>query len=126
MTLTLKISPKVKIFETYQLRKTCQNMLGCYAQTIIYCWRRFALYEPLVLFYFVYLFIYFFFSRKQSPSGTLPDRKSVRFLWRNFLFLSRLNYLRKKICSVVKLVHNNFESRKHDWNSAKARVFFMD
>ena len=37
MTLTLKSSPKVKIFETYQLRKTCQNMIGYYAQGIIYC-----------------------------------------------------------------------------------------
>ena len=32
MTLTLKSSPKVKIFEAYQLRKTCQNMLGNYAR----------------------------------------------------------------------------------------------
>ena len=28
MTLTLESSPKVKLFETYQLRKTSQNMLG--------------------------------------------------------------------------------------------------
>ena len=39
MTLTLNSSPKVKIFETYQLRKTSQNMLEYYAQGIIYCWR---------------------------------------------------------------------------------------
>ena len=39
LTLTLKSSPKVKIFETYQLRKTCQNMLGYYEQSIIYCWQ---------------------------------------------------------------------------------------
>ena len=39
MTLTLKSSPKVKIFETYQLRKTSQNILGYYAQGIIYSWR---------------------------------------------------------------------------------------
>ena len=38
-TLTLKSSPKVKIFETYQLRKTSQNILGYYAQGIIYSWR---------------------------------------------------------------------------------------
>ena len=38
LTLTLKSSPKVKIFETYQLRKTSQNILGYYAQGIIYCW----------------------------------------------------------------------------------------
>ena len=38
MTLTLKSSTKVKIFETYQIRKTSQNMLGYYAQGIIYCW----------------------------------------------------------------------------------------
>ena len=39
LTLTLKSSPKVKLFETYQLRKTSQNMLGYYAQGIIYCCR---------------------------------------------------------------------------------------
>ena len=39
LTLTLKSSPKVKIFETYQLRKTIQNILGYYAQGIIYSWR---------------------------------------------------------------------------------------
>ena len=38
MTLTLKSLTKVKIFETYQIRKTSQNMLGYYAQGIIYCW----------------------------------------------------------------------------------------
>ena len=38
MTLTLKSSTKVKILETYQIRKTSQNMLGYYAQGIIYCW----------------------------------------------------------------------------------------
>ena len=38
MTLTLKSSNKVKFFETYQIRKTSQNMLGYYAQGIIYCW----------------------------------------------------------------------------------------
>ena len=38
LNLTLKSSPKVKIFETYQIRKTSQNMLGYYAQGIIYCW----------------------------------------------------------------------------------------
>ena len=38
LTLTLKSSTKVKIFETYQIRKTSQNMLGYYAQGIIYCW----------------------------------------------------------------------------------------
>ena len=37
LTLTLKSSTKVKIFETYQIRKTSQNMLGYYAQGIIYC-----------------------------------------------------------------------------------------
>ena len=37
-TLTLKSLTKVKIFETYQIRKTSQNMLGYYAQGIIYCW----------------------------------------------------------------------------------------
>ena len=37
MTLTLKSSAKVKIFETYQIRKTSQNMLGYYALGIIYC-----------------------------------------------------------------------------------------
>ena len=37
-TLTLKSSTKVKCFETYQIRKTSQNMLGYYAQCIIYCW----------------------------------------------------------------------------------------
>ena len=42
--MTLTSLPKVKIFETYQLRKTYQNMLGYYAHGIIYCWRRFALY----------------------------------------------------------------------------------
>ena len=30
---------KVKIFQTYQLRKTSQNMLGYYAQGIISCWQ---------------------------------------------------------------------------------------
>ena len=39
LTLTLKSSPKVKIFETYQLRKTSQNILGYYAKGIIYSWR---------------------------------------------------------------------------------------
>ena len=39
MTLTLKSLTKVKTFETYQIRKTSQNMLGNYAQGIIYCWR---------------------------------------------------------------------------------------
>ena len=38
MTLTLKSSTKVKIFETYQIRKTSQHMVGYYAQGIIYCW----------------------------------------------------------------------------------------
>ena len=38
LTLTLKSSTKVKVFETYQIRKTSQNMLGYYAQGIIYCW----------------------------------------------------------------------------------------
>ena len=38
MTLTLKSSTKVKICETYQIRKTSQNMLWYYAQGIIYCW----------------------------------------------------------------------------------------
>ena len=38
LTLTLKSLTKVKIFETYQIRKTSQNMLGYYAQGIIYCW----------------------------------------------------------------------------------------
>ena len=38
LTLTLKSSTKVTIFETYQIRKTSQNMLGYYAQGIIYCW----------------------------------------------------------------------------------------
>ena len=38
MTLTLKSLTKVKIFETYQIRKTSQNMVGYYAQGIIYCW----------------------------------------------------------------------------------------
>ena len=38
LTLTLKSSPTVKIFETYQLRKTSQNMLGYYVEGIIYCW----------------------------------------------------------------------------------------
>ena len=36
--MTLKSLTKVKIFETYQIRKTSQNMLGYYAQGIIYCW----------------------------------------------------------------------------------------
>ena len=58
LTLTLESSPKVKLFETYQLRKTSQNMLGYYAQGIIYggtvllivwgngaAWRRSALSE---------------------------------------------------------------------------------
>ena len=36
LTLTLESSPKVKLFETYQLRKTSQNMLGYYAPGIIY------------------------------------------------------------------------------------------
>ena len=39
LTLTLKSSPKVKIFETYQLRKTSQNILGYCAQGIIYSWQ---------------------------------------------------------------------------------------
>ena len=38
LTLTLKSSTKVKYFETYKIRKTSQNMLGYYAQGIIYCW----------------------------------------------------------------------------------------
>ena len=38
LTLTLKSSTKVKSFEAYQIRKTSQNMLGYYAQGIIYCW----------------------------------------------------------------------------------------
>ena len=43
MTLTLTFDldleklTKYKIFETYQLRKTSENMLGYYAQAIIYC-----------------------------------------------------------------------------------------
>ena len=40
LTLTLKSSPKFKIFEKYQLRKSFRNMLGYYAQGVIYCWRR--------------------------------------------------------------------------------------
>ena len=40
LTLNLKSLPKAKIFETYQLRKTCQNMLGYYVHGIIYCWRQ--------------------------------------------------------------------------------------
>ena len=32
LTLTLKSSPKVKIFKTYRLMKTSQNMLGNYAK----------------------------------------------------------------------------------------------
>ena len=45
MTLTLTFDldlekfTKAKIFETYQLRKTSQNILGYYAQGIIYSWR---------------------------------------------------------------------------------------
>ena len=39
LTLTLKSSPKVKIFETYLLRKTSLNILGYYAQGIIYSWQ---------------------------------------------------------------------------------------
>ena len=39
LTLTLKSSTKVETFETYQIRKTSQNMLGNYEQGIIYCWR---------------------------------------------------------------------------------------
>ena len=39
MTLTLTSLPKVKNFETSQLRNTCQNMLGYYALGIICCWR---------------------------------------------------------------------------------------
>ena len=38
LNLTLKSSTKVKFFETYQIRKTSQNMLGYYAQGIICCW----------------------------------------------------------------------------------------
>ena len=38
MTLTLTSSTKVKIFETYQIRKTSQNMLVYYSQGILYCW----------------------------------------------------------------------------------------
>ena len=38
LTLTLKSLTKVKIFETYQIRKTSQNMVGYYAQGIIYYW----------------------------------------------------------------------------------------
>ena len=38
LTLTMKNSTKVKFFETYQIRKTSQNMLGYYAQGIINCW----------------------------------------------------------------------------------------
>ena len=38
LTLTLKSSPKFKIFETYQLSKSFQNVLGYYAQGIMYCW----------------------------------------------------------------------------------------
>ena len=38
LTLTLKSLTKVKFFDTYQIRKTSQNMLGYYAQGIIYCW----------------------------------------------------------------------------------------
>ena len=43
MTLTLTFDfdlgkfTKGKTFETYQLRQTTQNMLGYYAQGIIYC-----------------------------------------------------------------------------------------
>ena len=39
LTLTLKSSPKVKNLKTYQIRKTCQGMLGYYAQGMIYCSR---------------------------------------------------------------------------------------
>ena len=38
LTLTLKSLTKVKTFETYQIWKTSQNMLGYHAQGIIYCW----------------------------------------------------------------------------------------
>ena len=31
LAMTLKSLPKVKIFETYQLRKNSQNMFGYYA-----------------------------------------------------------------------------------------------
>ena len=37
LTLTLKTSTKVKIFETSN-KENSQNMLGYYAQGIIYCW----------------------------------------------------------------------------------------
>ena len=39
LTLTLKSLTKVKIFETYQIRKISQNIVGYYAQGIIYCWK---------------------------------------------------------------------------------------
>ena len=38
LTLTLKSLTKLKIFETYQIRKTSQNIGGYYVQGIIYCW----------------------------------------------------------------------------------------
>ena len=38
--MTLTSSLKVQIFETYQLRKTCQNMLGYHAQGIINYWHQ--------------------------------------------------------------------------------------
>ena len=38
LNLTLKSSPKVKIFEI-SIKVTSQNMLRYYAQGIIYCWQ---------------------------------------------------------------------------------------
>ena len=38
LDLGLESSTKVKIFETYQNKENYQNMLGYYAQGVIYCW----------------------------------------------------------------------------------------
>ena len=38
LDLDLEKFDQSQIFETYQIRKTSQNMLGYYAQGIIYCW----------------------------------------------------------------------------------------
>ena len=38
--LNLEMFAQGQNFGNYKLRKTCQDMLGYYAQGIIYCWRQ--------------------------------------------------------------------------------------
>ena len=121
MTLTLKSSTKVKIFETYKLRKTlkgegesqpkCQNSLKLTLTLKIlseikscgiggYCWRRFAFYERGASSFFV------FFSTVFTPCQAIFYPQGVNLtLVENPCcnqFLNRgHSYINEQVCSHV-------------------------